>query len=142
MILQHFLQLNKHKSSEPALVIHVTTVSKNLRTIDVLHIMKLAGSQKPPPPLHDLLSPSLIIQPLFHRFICLCSSEDRAEERLKQGGASLRKTIHCHQNFKLPPAGISLWFGTKSVFKQRTMQRSASSFPPQSAEREKKNDLL
>lgn len=114
---------------------HVTTICvKNLRTV---HVIKLAGSQKPP--LHDLLPPSLISQPLFHRFICLCSSEDSVEERLKQGGASLRKTSHCRQNVKVLPAGISLRFGTKSVFKQRTEQRSASSFPPRpEREREEK----
>lgn len=58
MILQHFLQLNKHKNSEPALVIYVTACVKNLRTVHVLHFIKLTGSQEPPcmtcsPPLTD-----------------------------------------------------------------------------------------
>lgn len=70
-------------------------------------------------PPHDLLSPSLIMQPSLHVFVCLCSSEDSMEERLKRGSASLRKTCHCHQNFKCLPAGISLRFWDRVSFKTK-----------------------
>lgn len=59
------------------------------------------------------------------------------EERLKQGGASLRKTSHCRQNVKVLPAGISLRFGTKSVFKQRTVQALRVKLPSPTGPRER-----